>query len=223
MIGGADIRRYRKKIGMNQVAFAERLGVSQSTLSVMEGGRIAVSEEHLARLKQQFDEPRYKPRFSDFIRALETEQAGGQAALTAPEGRFLTLTVWGWEEGFDLSQRPALDRARGLVTVRASDNPALAFEMNRPTERWEKGEILVFERCDPDQVEDGDLCLIQIRRLRARGTQTMIAMVRVSRTTHLRMLKFEPTSPSLPPFAAAEVTVTAILRLSYRAKYGHDS
>ena len=219
MISGADIRRYRKLIGMNQIAFAERFGVSQSTLSVIEGGRIAVSGEHIERLKSQFDEPRFKHSFSRFLQSLQTERAAGQEALATPEGCLLTLTVWAWAEGFDLGQRPAPDRTRGLVTIRVSHRPAIAFEMNRRTEGWEKGEILVFEQFGPDDVEDGDLCLIQIKRPRARGMQTMIATVRVSRTTHLRTLCFEPISPSLPPFAATEVTLIAILILVHRARY----
>jgi hypothetical protein len=80
--------------------------------------------------------------------------------------------------------------------------------------QWRRGR-------EPDDFEDGDLALIQIKRPRARGTQTMITIVRVSRTTHLRTLTFEPISPSLPPFAATDVTVTAVLRLTYRAAYCH--
>lgn len=218
MISGADVRKYRKTIGMGQVAFAQRLGMSQSTLSVLEGGRIAVSEDHLARLRESFDEPGFKPRFSDFVRELESQAALGQAALAGSEGRFLTLAVYAWEEGFDLSRPPSRAAAAGLVTIRATEQSAIAFEMSRRTEAWEKGEILVFERCEPNDVADGDLVLVQIRKPRARGPQTMIATVRVGRTTHGRTYGFEPVSPASSPFAEGDVTIAALLQLIFRAR-----
>lgn len=221
MISGAGIRRYRKAIRMGQIAFAETMGVSQSTLSALETGRIAISADHIESLKQHFDAPGFAPTFTEFLGLIQREQAGSQAALSAPENRFLTLTLWRWEDGLDLSQRPAPDRARGLVTVRAIDNPAIAFEMNRRTERWEKGEILVFEGCEPQELEDGELCLVQVKRPRAKGSQTMIASVLVSRPSQQRRCRFEPISPSSQPFSDDEVTIVAVLHLLFRGMYLH--
>ena len=52
---GRDIRRYRREIGWNQGAFAKELGLSQSALSLLESGKIAVSDEHMGRLTKAFD------------------------------------------------------------------------------------------------------------------------------------------------------------------------
>lgn len=215
MVFGADIRRYRQTIGLNQRAFAERLGIAQPTLSQIEAGRISVSDEYLARLTQRFAEPEFRTSFSAFLKHLRQERAGTQAALTAPHGRYLTLAVWRWQEGFDLSQVPAPEQAVNLVTVRATEKPLIAFEMPKEHERWNKDEILIFERIEMEDLQDGDLCLVQVRRSRARSTQTAIALARLLRATKGHTLHFEPISPAGAGWSAENKPPEAVLRLSW--------
>ena len=138
VLNGADIRRYRKTIRLTQVEFAERMGVSQSALSLLEGGRIAVSEDHAAQLRQRFGGHDFEPQFATFLRDLEARQKGTHAALTRATGRYLTLTVWRWEDGFDLSHAPGPECAVNVVTVRATDRPTIAFQMPRASTHWAK-------------------------------------------------------------------------------------
>lgn len=221
MLSGADIRRYRKAIKWNQTAFAKAVGLAQPTLSLLEAGRIAVSEDHLARLSESFNKLHLKPRFSEFVASLEAERATGQAALRMSEGKYLTLAVWRWQEGFDLSHVPSPEQAVNLVTVRATEQPILAFEMGKATERWDKGDILVFTGCRLEDIEDGHLCLVQVKRPRARGTQTLIATSRVVRATHGRAIQFQPLSPPAPAFSTETQVPESTLRLAYRGSYTH--
>jgi transcriptional regulator with XRE-family HTH domain len=218
LVTGADIRRYRRAIGWNQTAFAERLGIGQSTLSVIEAGRISVSDDHVAGLVERFSGIEFKPTFPEFVQSLEQERAQAEAALSTPQGRFTTLTVWTWD-GFELGRQPAPDQAVGLVTIRATEGPAIALEMHKATHAWAKGEILVFEKCSPVDVTDGDLCLLQVKRPRARAAQTLIATARVSRPASELAVQFEPVAPPAPRFSAADTAPATILRLIFRGSY----
>lgn len=215
---GQDIRRYRRQIGLDQISFAEKIGLSQSGLSLLETGKTSVSAEHLDRLRKAFDKARYKPRFGEFLGELENERAEGQAALAAPRGRHLTLTVWSWHEGFDLSRPPSPDQAAGLVTMTTREPRVIALEMPRSTEAWSRGEILVFEECSSDAIRDNDICLVQVRSGDRKPHATLIAMAHVSRSTRSQTLQLEPLSPPRPIFEATE-RIVAILRVVYRARY----
>jgi len=81
---------------MRHGVFAKRLDLAQSTLSLIEGGRIAVSQEHLARLTSEFTGPEFKPSFKDFQAAIIKEAVSEQATLTAPGTGHMTLPVWAW-------------------------------------------------------------------------------------------------------------------------------
>ncbi len=222
LINGGEIRRYRKLIGWTQAAFAERFGISQAALSLIERGRIPVSEEHIARLTEGFDRPEVEVSFHAFMKDMGTEKASAQAALVSQPGRYLTLAVWKWEDGYDLSQKLTPDRSVGVITVRTSDNQAIAFEMGKDTSAWRKGEILVFEVCRPEEIVGGELCLVQTRRQRSGATQTLIAVTRVTRPAQGRTLEFQPVTPPAPAIASDKVALLAILRLVFRGVYTHE-
>jgi transcriptional regulator with XRE-family HTH domain len=222
MINGADLRRYRKMIGWKQADFAKRLGISQSALSLIENGQIAVSKEHLAQLAQCFDKPTYTPRFSEFLETVKEEKSVAKTALVAPYSRCTALTVWRWEEGLDLGQISRPDRAVGLLAIRATDNLAIALEMDRKTGWWERGEILVFESCDREEIEDGDLCLLaEVKRPRGASTQTFIAVARRVRATSRPELLYEPISPRAAIVPRESARPDLLLRLVFRGRYTH--
>jgi len=208
---GNDLRRYRRAVGLNQDSFARELGLSQSALSLLEGGKVAISAHHLAKLTAACDQPRFEPRFSRFVEDLERSRAEGQAALSAPMARHVTLTVWAWSEEFDLSRAPAGDQAVGLVTVRSTPNDVIAFQMGEATEAWAAGEILVFEA-------DGDVCLAQVKTSRGRGTQTMLTIAHLAPAVRGNTLQLEPLSPAGAIFAAGEDLI-ACMRATFRARY----
>ena len=215
---GRDIRRYRREIGWNQGAFARELGLSQSALSLLESGKIAVSDEHNGRLTKAFETGKVKPRISEFLQDLERHRAEGQAALTAPPGRHLVLTVWRWGPDFDLSRPPEPEDAVGVVAVRATNHDAIAVQMGKGSEAWSENEILVFERCEPEKVRDNDLCLVQVKAPRGKGTKTLIAVAHLAPVARGQTLQLEPVSPPGPIFSASDELI-ACLRAVYRARY----
>jgi transcriptional regulator with XRE-family HTH domain len=219
VLTGSDLRRYRKLLGMTQTQFARQLGLAQATLSQIEGGRIALSNEHLQKLGERFKSARFKPTFAEFQRGVEQGMSQSQAALAAPRARYCTLSVWAWEDGFDLGRVPAPDSAVDLVTVRACDKPVIALQVGRQTDHWEAGETFVFEQCSRDDVQDGDICLLQVRPPRARATKTMIAIAHIAPGKRGRALHFEPVSPSGAIFAPIDDSLLGILRAIYRGRH----
>ncbi len=218
-MSGLDIRRYRKRIGWNQTRFAERLGVSQSALSLIESGRVAVSEDHITKLRQAFAGSQTRPAFRDFLRDLDRGRAEGQAALTTSRGRYLMLPVWRWESGFDLSSALAPEHAVDMVTVRATKDPTIAFAMTKASEHWTQGEILVFERCRRTDLEDGDVCLLQVRLPRAKRNKTTLAVAHVVPDKGGQTVQFEPISPAGPIFSTKDDALPALLRVVYRGRH----
>jgi transcriptional regulator with XRE-family HTH domain len=215
---GQDIRRYRRQLGMDQDAFSKRIGLTQSGLSLLETGKTSVSEDHIGRLVAAFDDEDSQPRISQFMQVLEKERAEEQAALEAPGGQHLTLTVWDWEGGLDLSRAPTPDRAVGLVTIAGRPGRMIALRMDKNTNAWQKGEILVFEECGLDAVRDDDICLVQRVSRVNKPKPTAIAVAHVFRATHGQRLQIEPLSPTGPIFDGDE-SVLAVLRVVYRAQY----
>lgn len=179
---GSDIRRYRRTIGLNQADFARRLGVTQSALSRFEAGRIAISDEHLAQLRKGFPSPDVTPSFAEFSRHLEQES---QPALTRSLGRHLLLTVWPWEEGFDLSKCPPADSAAGVVAIPFTEKATIAFRMARSGELWTKGDVIIFEECDIQELRKDDVCLVHQKA--GRASTTTLVRAEIARTgTRLR-------------------------------------
>lgn len=217
MLTGADIRRFRRALGVNQTEFARRMGLAQSTLSLIEVGRIAVGDEHVQQLLAKFHSPTDKPTFAEFLTEIEKGRAESQAALHAPGTRYLTLTAWRWDNTFDLSRVPPRDTAADLVTVRATDHPVIALQMPRQSEHWADGETLVFEQCRAEDLSDGAICLVQSRGMRGRGLRTSICVVRAAQAKRGRAVQFEPVVPAGPFIAAASDNLVALLRLIHRS------
>lgn len=214
MVTGSDIRRYRQLLGMKQGEFAERLGLAQSTLSLIEGGRIPVSDDHVARLTSRFADSDLKLRFIDFAEQVKRGAAEGQAALSPPAAAHSTLTVWQWEEGFDLSRQPRPEQAVDLVTIRTLGSAGIALRMKKRTDWWEAGDILVFERSRREDVQDGSICLVQVKGDRSRSARTLIAVAHLAPAKRGRVLQLEPISPAGRVFEADEAVV--ILRAVWR-------
>jgi len=164
MITGADIRRYRKILGLGQVDFAKRLAISQPALSGLEGGRVSVSESYLDLLKDRFSSPSFHPSFADFLRTLQRDNQAPDPLALAVASRHVTLIVWRWHKAIDLGVVPGNDQMSGLVTVPASDRATLAFEMTDSTSEWTKGDVLIFSECKPFELRAGKPCIIQTRR-----------------------------------------------------------
>lgn len=219
MINGADLRRYRRTIDANQIDFAKRLGVSQSALSQLEGGKTALSEAHVALLKERFADPALPVTFADFLRTLEKGRAESQAALNSPFARYMTLAVWPWDEGFDLGQIPEPDEAVDMVLIRPSAALSIAFQMKKGSDRWRAGDIFVFTQCALSAVEDESICLLQLRQPRARGVRTMIAVAHLTPAKRGQTLQFVPISPTGPIFTPEGDTVLAVLKATYLGRH----
>lgn len=217
LLTGVDIRRYRKSIGHTQVAFAERMGVSQSALSLLESGRIAVSEDHVAELKERFRGRDVKRAFTEFLTSLKASRAAAGASLATSTGRYLTLTVWRWEDGFDLGGPPAPETAVNVVSIRVTDKPSIAFQMPRASPHWSKDEILVFEECGPNELKDGDVCLVGAVTARSRRLQTTLGVAHLGKARR-GAPKIQPLAPKGAPVAANAESIRTLLRVSFRAR-----
>jgi transcriptional regulator with XRE-family HTH domain len=218
VISGVDIRRYRKSIDWTQAAFSKRMGVTQSHLSQIEGGRTLVSDDHIAILTKAFSGPEFKPTFREFLRETEKQVANANPALTAPGSGHVILHVYRWEDGFDLSRAPAAGDAIDLVIVRANDRPLIAFGMPKATPQWSKGEIVVFEQVGEDGVSDGDLCLVQLATTRPKLPRTLIASVQIVPGQRGKVLQIQPVSPAAPVFAPGPNGIQTLLRASFRGQ-----
>jgi len=218
LISGADIRRYRKLLGWNQRKFAERLGVTQAALSMIESGRIAISDDHIAKLDRAFENPKGGMTFIEFKHSLERHQATDIAATTAPAGRYLTLNVWRWQEGFDLGRVPAPDQTVDFVTIRATTKPVVAFAMPKSTPHWQKDEILVFEQSGTESIGDGDVCLVQLKTPRSGNVRTIIAVAKLIRAERGKAMQLHPISPAGPALAPEPEAIQTMFRAMFRAR-----
>ncbi len=217
LLTGADIRRYRKSIGHTQVEFAERMGVSQSALSLLESGRIAVSEVHVDQLKERFRGRDVKRAFTKFLTSLKARRAAAGASLATSIGRYLTLTVWRWEDGFDLGGPPAPETAVNVVSIRATDKPMIAFQMPQASPHWAKDEILVFEECGPSELKDGDVCLVGVVTARSRRLRTTLGVTHLGKARH-DAPQIQPLAPKGAPVAVNAESMRILLRVSFRAR-----
>jgi len=217
MISGADIRRYRKSIGYSQIDFAQRLGVSQSGLSQLENGQITVSSEHHVHLKERFSGQDLEITFSAFLKNRLTNRDTAQRALTEVTGKYLTLTVWRWEDGYDLGHVPLPDQAVNLVTIRATSNTTIAFQLPQETTHWARDEIFVFEECRAVDILDQDTCLLQFKPPRARTLKTVLAIAQhtsISGTLpHLVVL-----SPRCSTLVASDDSIHFLMRAVFRGR-----
>lgn len=219
MASGADIRKYRRALKLSQQQFAKKLGLSQATLSLTESGKAGVSDTVTARLNEEFNKPQYKPRFEEFCRRVDKERKGAQTLVGNPRVNHSTLPVWLWEDGFDLGSTPSTLEWRGVVTVRVPSEEAIAFEMPKGSGAWVTGEILVFRATSLDDCNGGELCLVQLRRPRARAATTLIATLRRDSSSRRRSFSFEPGNSEEESFAAEPERIDAILRCVFRARY----
>jgi transcriptional regulator with XRE-family HTH domain len=218
MFTGADLRRYRLLLGMKQAEFAARMGITQPTLSLIEGGTTPVSQKHLDRLASRFSGKDLKTPFRQFLADIERQAGENLSALTVPTEAHCTLLVWAWEEGFDLHRRRPAAQAADLVIVRGLRDAAIAVQVDKRTKWWEAGEIFVFERCRREDISDGVLCLVQVKVASGRPPKTSIAVARLAPAKRGRVLQFEPISPGGPVFAADE-SALALLRAVFRGRY----
>lgn len=217
MISGFELRKFREQIGWNQSQLADALGVTQSALSMIERGRILVSQAHIDRLEAGTKDA--KPTFKEYLAALKTEHAHTNASLFTASARHSTLPVYRWEEGLDLSRKLFPSESIDLVTVRTTERACIAFMMARKTDYWQADEIIVLEECGPESLQPGDLCLIQIRQPRAKFLRNLLATVKVSRAAKTKQIEFLPISPAGPALPLDNSTMTLIMRCIYRATY----
>ncbi len=218
MLSGTDVRIFRKSLGQNQTDFAAHLGLAQSTLSLIEGGKIPVSDEHVDLLLEKFPGSKHKPSFSKFLEGIQEAGAESQAALTSAAGRYSTLAVWAWENGFDLSRVPRPDQAVDLVTIQAPAGQTIALKMTRGSAHWKAGEVFVFEEGHREQVGDDEICLVQVRTAKGVGSRTMIARARVARAERGKSIQFEPVSPTGPVFGKEDQNIIIVLPAIYRGR-----
>lgn len=215
---GADLRRFRRAIGWNQIEFAEVLGVTQSALSQMESGRYGLSEHHLDTLKAQFNNPDITPTFNEYCKQLEDRRSAALGAVEAPHTRFTVLVVWDWEEGFDLSTPLPRDQSVGLIAIDASDRPAIAIRLKSRTQWWNKNEILAFELCSLDEPRNESICLLQLQSQRGKSSKTMIAISRPTTDRRGPRHRFLPVSPSGSLFAPEPENVLAVMKATFRCE-----
>lgn len=217
MMSALELKRFRELIGWNQSQVAKTLGVTQSALSMIERGRIPVSQAHIDRLIAGTAST--NPTFKQFLATLKAEHAKSSAALSTLQSRHSILPVWEWHEGFDLARAPSPAQAVELVMVRTTERACIALAMEKKTNYWQAGETIVFEECGPEELKTDNLCLIQFRQSGARASRAFLAVARIIRASKSRQLDFLPLSPGGIAIERAGPRISACLRASYRAKY----
>jgi len=215
MLTGADIRRYRKTIGLSQIDFARRLGLSQSGLSQLENGRIAVCDDHVHQLQDRFSGRKTDLTFDSFLRQQAATGEASRRALSTDAGKHLTLTVWRWEDGYDLAQMPASELAVDLVTTHATSQATIAFQMTQKSTHWLSGEIFVFEECRPADLLDRDVCLVQFKPPRSQALKTVLAIAR-SASARSSARQLTPIAPRCPAFDASDKVIRILMRAVFR-------
>jgi transcriptional regulator with XRE-family HTH domain len=199
--------------------FARQVGVSQGMLSQLESGQINLSHDHIKKLENAFRGPKYDLSFIDFEKEAEQEYVERLSELTARQEQYVALRAWRWSGSFDIDAVPPSDGEAALVMVRSSGRPLAAVQLNRRSAHWEAGEILVFEHCQPDEVEEDDICLVKAKPPRAHRAKTMIALAHKTPAKRGPVLQFEPLSPASAVFTATDGTVSALLHAIFRCRY----
>lgn len=215
MLSGADLRKYRKKLGLSQHDMAKALGVSQASLSQVESGKLAISSKLQAKMEKEFGKAKYPVRYPDFARTVEKERQSQQTLVGNPDVTFQLLPVWEWEDNFDLSAAPSSLERRGVAAVRTIPDGAIAFAMPKGSALWAEGEILVFTRASLKECRTGDLCLVQVRPARSSSVRSMIVSVRQEESGP----HFEPANRTEPTIAADPRRIEGLLKCVYRARY----
>jgi len=210
------LRRYRRALGLRQADFAKRVGVTQAAVSLLEAGRMPLSEALAQTIWNEFDRPGVRPRLGRFLEQQASEQR--QSAPMASRS-FTTLPVFTWTPRLDLEDDPGTMPTRGLVTVLlAPGSRALVLEMPEKTDAWVSGEILVFAVCGVEHCRADDLCLLRPARSRRRNA-TVVARVVRPRGKSMAARHFEPLLPKGPRVPARADAVKDVLRCVYRARY----
>ena len=130
-----------------------------------------------------------------------------------------TIRAWRWSGSFDLDVVPPSDGDAGLVMVRSSGRPLVAVQLIPRSAHWGAGEILVSEQASPQEVNDGELCLVRVQHPRARGMRTVIAVAHFAHPKRGRTLRFEPISPAGAALPADDGRVIAVFRAIYRGRH----
>jgi len=217
-ITGADIRRYRNELGLKQVEFVKKLDVTQAALSLIEKGKTAVSAEHVEKLRRNFTAPDYEPSFVDFEKRLEQGRDKVLAGKVARRDH-LTLTVWRWEEGLDLTAGFRADQAADLITIRKPTGRVLAFLMTKKSEYWADDEIVVFEEAVHTDLKNRDLCLVYRRTPRSKDDQSLIAVAHVLPAGRGTRIQYQPVSPVGATFDHDDDQVHQVARVFFRGIY----
>jgi transcriptional regulator with XRE-family HTH domain len=217
-ISGADIRRYRKELDLSQTEFVKRMGITQAALSLIEQGKTAVSEDHVETLRKNFVAPDCDPAFGDFEKRLVEERMSVRLGKVA-RGDHLTITVWRWEEGMNLTDGLRADQAADLITIRQPKRRVLAFLMPKKSDHWAGDEIIVFEETIATNLKDRDLCLVYRTKPRSGDDQSLIAVAHVLPATRGAHIQYQPISPIGPTFDHNDEHVHQVARVFFRGTY----
>lgn len=194
LITGDELHRFRRRLKLTQTQVAERLRVSQQTMSDMEAGRLPVSDERLQQLTELFKGSDATSDFGQYHAECERARAVDLQTLWSPWNRSAAATVWRWES-FDLERLPPSDAAAGVILVPETDAPLVAIQMPRRGARWAAGEILVFQRCRPNELMDDELCLVLNAAPRASTKRTCLAIVHRVPAKRAPRIQIEPIDP----------------------------
>ncbi len=216
MLIGSDIRTYRRRIGLTQIEFAPLIGLTQSALSLLESGRVAISTQHLNKLRKEFVGKKTSPTFAEFEAELSKAGRATQHMLAADLNQFATLTVYPWLDAIDLSEQLRHSPPVSVVSVSNRQNRLIAFKMPRETKYWATGEIIAFEECSVGDIKDADVCLVVTTGPKPGHTRTVVAAARV--TSGRGPTKFAPIRTRETPIPADDKSILTIMRNCYRAR-----
>jgi transcriptional regulator with XRE-family HTH domain len=212
-ITGAAVRAYRRELGLNQKQFAETLGVSQGAISLWEAGRIEIGKQSQQRLLEVFDDRRHDPQLGAFLKRFERERGCQTPLATNPLMRSITMTVWKWNDQFDLGPSQSGLEPCGMVTVCIDElGPAVAIEMPAAG-RSERGDIVVFTRTDDTAPSSTGRWLVQQGRGHG-ASQVLVLEVKRGGSSPPRSTVLFPKGAAYQPS-----TVDAVFRAVFEGRY----
>ena len=212
-INGAAVKGFRQQLGLNQNAFAKRLGVSQGLVSQWEGGTTAVGPDSQRRLLEAFDGRGGEPSFETFLNEHKAARRGSAPLASHAASRAVTLAVYRWRDDFSLDAAPSQLEPAGFVTVSLDDiAESIAVELPASS-RHARGDVMVFRRSEAAAPDATGHWLIQQRRGSGAG-QVLVLEVKRGGSSPPRTKVLLPKGATYAP-----TSVEAAFRAVFEGRY----
>lgn len=217
-ISGSTIRAYRERLELTQKDFADRLGMSQGLISLIELGRGSVSKRLLKRLQLKSEEGAFKLGFSEFLTT-------GGMVIQADESEFRAaqpIPLEPWTGRIDL-RKPADKGTEGRIYLPGLPEGARAFHFNPSPRFLDPNTIAVFRPTQFIELIRDQVVLIQIKV--RHGTKELPASIAhlgraiVVRRGRRHIHQFEAADPNVQVAVFEDESIEVAMTCCFCGKY----